>query len=77
VTDEGAALSHAAIVARELGIPAVAGWNNATTHSHTSDRVRVKGRQGVVDVLESAGLYQANRRKCFDKLGNLTGGLLE
>jgi pyruvate,water dikinase len=51
VTDVGAPLSHAAIVARELGIPAVVGCGNATTRLHTGDRVRVDGAKGSVDVL--------------------------
>ncbi|MBN1886830.1 MAG: hypothetical protein JW850_02530 [Thermoflexales bacterium] len=52
VTDVGAPLSHAAIVARELGIPAVVGCGNATMRLHTGDRVRVKGGEGVVEILD-------------------------
>jgi pyruvate,water dikinase len=48
VTDVGAPLSHAAIVARELGIPAVVGCGNATTVLRTGDRVRVDGTRGTV-----------------------------
>jgi pyruvate,water dikinase len=51
VTDVGAPLSHAAIVARELGIPAVVGCFNATTLMKTGDRVRVDGAQGIVEIL--------------------------
>lgn len=51
VTDVGAPLSHAAIVARELGIPAVVGCGNATMRLHTGDRVRVDGGRGTVEVL--------------------------
>lgn len=51
VTDVGAPLSHAAIVARELGIPAVVGCGNATTRIRTGDRVRVDGGRGTVNVL--------------------------
>lgn len=54
VTDVGAPLSHAAIVARELGIPAVVGCGNATMRLHTGDRVRVDGGLGTVEVLGSA-----------------------
>jgi pyruvate,water dikinase len=54
VTDVGAPLSHAAIVARELGIPAVVGCGNATMRLHTGDRVRVDGGQGTVEVLVAA-----------------------
>jgi rifampicin phosphotransferase len=51
VTDVGAPLSHAAIVARELGIPAVVGCGNATMQLRTGDRVRVDGSAGTVEVL--------------------------
>ncbi len=54
VTDVGAPLSHAAIVARELGIPAVVGCGNATTLLHTGDRIRVDGERGSVEVLVPA-----------------------
>ena len=53
VTDVGAPLSHAAIVARELGIPAVVGCGDATMRLHTGDRVRVDGGRGIVEVLEA------------------------
>ncbi|MFJ4775651.1 PEP/pyruvate-binding domain-containing protein [Streptomyces sp. NPDC088762] len=53
VTDVGANLSHASIVARELGIPAVVGCGNATTRIRTGDRIRVDGGRGTVDVLEA------------------------
>jgi phosphohistidine swiveling domain-containing protein len=53
VTDVGAPLSHAAIVARELGIPAVVGCVDATTRLRTGDRVRVDGGLGVVEILET------------------------
>lgn len=52
ITDIGAPLSHAAIVARELGIPAVVGCGNATTRLKTGDRVLVDGGQGVVHILD-------------------------
>ncbi len=51
VTDVGAPLSHAAIVARELGIPAVVGCGNATMRLKTGDQVRVDGTAGTVEVL--------------------------
>jgi len=54
VTDIGGSLSHAAIVARELGIPAVVGCGNATMRLKTGDRVRVDGGQGIVEILETA-----------------------
>jgi pyruvate,water dikinase len=53
VTDVGAPLSHAAIVARELGIPAVVGCGSATTRLRSGDRVLVDGGQGTVEILEA------------------------
>ena len=54
VTDVGAPLSHAAIIARELGIPAVVGCGNATLRLHTGDRVRINGEQGTVEILNES-----------------------
>ncbi|MEN3610894.1 PEP/pyruvate-binding domain-containing protein [Plantactinospora sp. ZYX-F-223] len=51
VTDMGAPLSHASIVARELGIPAVVGTGNATRRLRDGDRVRVDGARGTVELL--------------------------
>ncbi|MGB7538154.1 MAG: PEP/pyruvate-binding domain-containing protein [Anaerolineales bacterium] len=62
VTDVGAPLSHAAIVARELGIPAVVGCNDATMRLRTGDRVRVDGGKGTVEILEAAGALPNKRR---------------
>jgi phosphohistidine swiveling domain-containing protein len=53
VTDIGGSLSHAAIVARELGIPAVVGCGDATIRLKTGDRVRVDGKRGLVEILET------------------------
>ncbi|MEU7915865.1 PEP/pyruvate-binding domain-containing protein [Microbispora bryophytorum] len=51
VTDVGAPLSHASIVARELGIPAVVGTGNATTRVRDGDRIRVDGARGTVELV--------------------------
>lgn len=53
ITDVGAPLSHAAIVARELGIPAVVGCGVATQRLKTGDRVEVDGSRGEVRVIEN------------------------
>lgn len=55
LADSHAPLSHAAIVARELGIPAVVGCRNATMSLKTGDRVRVDGGQGTVEILVRLG----------------------
>jgi pyruvate,water dikinase len=51
VTDVGAPLSHAAIVARELGIPAVVGCGDAIARLKTGDRVHVDGSRGTVQIM--------------------------
>lgn len=52
VTDSGGALSHAAIVSREYGIPGVVGTRDATLRIADGTRVRVDGNTGTVTVLE-------------------------
>lgn len=55
VTDIGGSLSHAAIVAREIGIPAVVGCRTATVRLETGDRVLVDGGKGTVEILDPVG----------------------
>jgi phosphohistidine swiveling domain-containing protein len=52
VTDNGGLLSHAAIVAREYGIPGVVGTREATERIADGVRVRVDGDSGEVTVLD-------------------------
>ena len=52
VVDIGGALSHAAVVARELGIPCVVNTGHGTQTMRTGDRVRVDGKAGIVEILE-------------------------
>ncbi len=51
VSDIGGTMSHAAIVAREYGMPAVVGTGGATKRITTGQRVRVDGNTGVVTIL--------------------------
>jgi phosphohistidine swiveling domain-containing protein len=53
VTDHGGLLSHAAIVAREYGIPAVVATGAATTTIPDGARVRVDGVAGSVTVVSA------------------------
>ena len=55
VIDIGGALSHGAIVARELGVPCVINTRVGTRRLRTGDRLRVDGDAGVVTVLEAGG----------------------
>lgn len=52
VTDVGGAMSHAAIIARELGIPCVVATGNGTAAIRTGDRLLVDGAAGTVEILE-------------------------
>jgi pyruvate,water dikinase len=52
VTEAGGTVSHPAVVAREFGIPAVVGTQNAGERIRTGDRIRVNGNTGVVEILE-------------------------
>jgi pyruvate,water dikinase len=54
VTDIGGLLSHATIVARDLGIPAVVNTKTGTVDLHDGDLVEVDGSAGTVKVLERA-----------------------
>jgi pyruvate,water dikinase len=51
VTDRGGTLSHAAVVAREYGIPAVVGCGNATELIRDGARVRIDGARGTIEVV--------------------------
>lgn len=52
VSDIGGIMSHAAIVSREYGLPAVVGTGRGTKVIHTGNRVRVDGNSGVVTILD-------------------------
>lgn len=54
VTDDGGITSHAAIVCREYGLPAVTGTGHATKLIETGDLVRLDGREGTVEIVEKA-----------------------
>lgn len=54
VTDTGGMLTHAAIAAREYGIPAVVGTWNATNSVRNGDLIRVDGNIGVIEVIRRA-----------------------
>lgn len=54
VVDIGGALSHAAVVARELGLPCVVNTKTGTRALRTGDRVRVDGAAGTVHILHQA-----------------------
>jgi pyruvate,water dikinase len=54
VMESGGVLSHGAIVAREFGIPAVAGIANVHRRLQTGQRLKVDGSSGKVHVFDFA-----------------------
>ncbi|MDS0257855.1 phosphoenolpyruvate synthase [Haloarcula sp. S1CR25-12] len=52
VTDQGGMTSHAAIVSRELGVPAVVGTDDATGRLRDGQPVTIDGDMGTVEVGE-------------------------
>ena len=52
VTDVGGIMSHAAIVCREYGLPAVTGTAFGTKNIKTGQRVRVDGTAGTVTIID-------------------------
>jgi len=51
ITEVGGLMTHGSVVAREYGIPAVVGINNATTLIQTGQKIRVDGTTGVITLL--------------------------
>ncbi|MEE2777046.1 MAG: PEP-utilizing enzyme [Acidobacteriota bacterium] len=54
VMEVGGTMCHAAVVARELGIPAVFGVTDATSKLENGQQVEVDGASGVVRLLEGS-----------------------
>jgi pyruvate,water dikinase len=51
VTEVGGLMTHGAVIAREYGLPAVVGVENATRLIKNGQRIRVHGTEGYVEVL--------------------------
>jgi phosphotransferase system enzyme I (PtsI) len=67
VTEYGGPLSHTAILARSLGIPAVVGARNARAYLGNDEPVIVDGRQGVILVGLDERILRYYRRKQQDE----------
>ena len=66
ITEFGGPLSHTAILARSLGIPAVVGMHSLRQYARDNDTVIVDGRQGVVLVQPTRAMlthYRSRRRE--------------
>ena len=55
VTEVGGLMTHGAVIAREYGLPAVVGVENATQLIQDRQRIRVHGTEGYVTVLPTPG----------------------
>ena len=53
VTEVGGLMTHGAVIAREYGLPAVVGVENATKLIKDGERIRVHGTEGYVEILFS------------------------
>ncbi len=53
LVEHGSLLSHSAIVAREMGIPAIVGLSGATRWLHDGDWIEMNGSSGKVSKLET------------------------
>lgn len=62
VTQAGSQTSHAAIVARSRGIPAVSGLHGILAHTKTGDTIVVDGREGHVIINPDAEMLAAFRK---------------
>ena len=51
VTEVGGLMTHGAVIAREYGLPAVVGVENATRLINDRQRIRVNGTEGYVEIL--------------------------
>ncbi|MCM8814295.1 MAG: PEP-utilizing enzyme [Candidatus Omnitrophica bacterium] len=54
IVEKGSMLSHSAIVAREMGIPAVVGVKQATQVLASGDRVVLNGAEGTIKIVEKS-----------------------
>ncbi|MDR6224384.1 phosphoenolpyruvate synthase [Desmospora profundinema] len=51
VTEVGGVMTHGSVIAREYGLPAVVGVENATKQVQDGQRIRVNGTEGYVEIL--------------------------
>ncbi len=54
VTEAGGLMTHGSVIAREYGLPAVVGVENATRLIKDGQRIRVNGTDGYVEIMKTA-----------------------
>jgi rifampicin phosphotransferase len=52
VLETGGMMTHGAVVAREYGIPAIVGVDQATTRLHTGQSIQIDGSTGLIRILD-------------------------
>ncbi|CAI6085573.1 phosphoenolpyruvate synthase [Cohnella sp. JJ-181] len=52
ITEVGGLMTHGAVIAREYGLPAIVGVENATQRIRDGQRIRVNGTEGYVEILD-------------------------
>jgi phosphoenolpyruvate synthase/pyruvate phosphate dikinase len=52
VTEVGGLMTHGAVIAREYGLPAVVGVENATKTIKDGQRIRINGSEGYVEIMK-------------------------
>ena len=55
VTEVGGLMTHGAVIAREYGLPAVVGVEQATQRIADGERIRVNGTDGVIEICHTRG----------------------
>jgi len=55
LVERGSLLSHSAIVSRELGLPSVVGLSGVCSWLKTGDRIRMNGKNGLVEIVAREG----------------------
>ncbi|MFF7550003.1 rifamycin-inactivating phosphotransferase [Streptomyces canus] len=60
VTEVGGLMTHGAVIAREYGLPAVVGVEQATRRIRDGQRIRVHGTDGYVEILAPSAAAQSN-----------------
>ena len=52
VTEVGGLMTHGSVIAREYGLPAVVGVDNATQRIRDGQRIRLHATEGYIEILE-------------------------
>ena len=52
MTEVGGLMTHGSVIAREYGLPAIVGVDNATRRIRDGQRIRLHGTDGYVEILD-------------------------